>query len=137
MALSRRAFLASLTAGAGVLTGTALWLTSPTSFLHTAIRDHFGPDSVSDDDITAFINDFLVYEPRWNALKHRLFGRLGGFGLHVTGFVDGPERLRREALTAFLLGSDAMTRNTPDDPISYLAFPDPYEIGCLPGYPLA
>lgn len=137
MQLTRRSTLlggASL-AVAGALFGT--FLTNPDAFIKAALRDHFAPLRLSESDLNRFVADFRTSRPQWNALKHRVFGRLGAVGLMLVDQVDGPERLRREALTAFILGSDAMLRTDPNEPISYINFPEPYEVGCIPGYPLA
>lgn len=130
MKLRRRTFVLGLVAA----TGAALYLASPRAFVAAAIRDHFREGEVSEEDIATFTEDFVTYRPQWNALKHRVFGRLGTFGLHLAPHLDGPRRMREDAITAFLLGSTAMQRRTPEDKIAYLAFPDPYMTGCIPAF---
>jgi len=131
MKVGRRAFLV---AGTSFLGAGLFWLTSPQSFIASAIRDHFAPGQVSEDDIAAFADDFVTFRPQWDALKHRVFGRLGMVGLWLAPYLDGPSRMREEAITAFLLGSTAMQIANADDPITYLTFPDPYQTGCYPAF---
>jgi hypothetical protein len=131
MMFGRRTFLVGAAAAVG---GGLFYLASPRSFVAAAIRDHFAPGQVSEDDIAAFSDDFMTNKPEWDALKHRVFGRLGVLGLSLAPYLDGPSRMRDDAITAFLLGSTAMQITEPDDPVIYLTFPDPYQTGCFPAF---
>jgi hypothetical protein len=131
MILHRRTVLVGALAA---VAGGVLWRASPRAFVAAAIRDHFRSGEVSEDDIIAFADDFMTYRTEWAALKHRVFGRLGAFGLYLAPYLDGPSRMRDDAITAFLLGSTAMQRRDPQDQIVYLAFPDPYQTGCIPAF---
>ena len=131
MTIRRRTFLVGASAA---VVGGVLWLASPRAFVVAAIRGHFHSGEVSEDDIAAFADDFMTYRTEWAALKHRVFGRLGVFGLYLAPYLDGPSRMRDDAITAFLLGSTAMQRRDPQEQIVYLAFPDPYQTGCIPAF---
>ncbi|MBY8975354.1 hypothetical protein KHP62_06030 [Rhodobacteraceae bacterium NNCM2] len=130
MKLSRRTLMigaAALTGGAAV----AAVATRPTGFIEAVIREHFRPGDVSDEDIRRFAEDYVARSARWQTIQYKAFGRLGSIGLlPKIRDVWGVRKEREAALTAFLMGSDALFRTDETQPITYIAFPDPYETGC-------
>ncbi|MEM7508189.1 MAG: hypothetical protein AAF415_15760 [Pseudomonadota bacterium] len=131
MGLTRRGLLAGFL-GSGVVIAGGVLLSSPHGYVKHVIRQHFSAETLDEEDLDRFAEDFFARRPRWNTLEQRLFGRLGGWA-DMTPLVDrwSVRKMREDALTAFVLGSNAMTRASLSEPVEYLYFPDPWEAGCV------
>ncbi|MEM8842234.1 MAG: hypothetical protein AAGD47_10710 [Pseudomonadota bacterium] len=132
MKLTRRTALFGGGAGLVALVAGGALFSSQNAYVKHVIRSHFRPGEVSEDDLDLFAEDFARKRPEWNALKFRLFGRLGSLA-ELTPIAGRPGivRLREDALSSFILGSNCMTRVDLNEPLEYLYFPDPYEAGCV------
>ncbi|MEO0819626.1 MAG: hypothetical protein AAF074_04275 [Pseudomonadota bacterium] len=124
--------------GAGLLAlggGVGFWLLPPTRFIEAVVRDHFRGGEADNADLRRFAEDFLARHPQWTGLRHRLFGKVGSVALvEVMPNRKYIDEMREEILAAFILGSTAMRRADESEPVEYLGFPDPYEMGCIPAF---
>lgn len=128
--LTRRSLLIGVSLAA--VGSAAFWALSPRRFIEAVIRHHFRPGEVAEAEITRFADDYFARRAHLGDIEHRVFGRLGGLGL-MSAFdgVHQIEDLRKDALLTFILGSTAMGRVDENEPIAYVSFPDPYEVGCV------
>ena len=131
MKINRRKMLAGTLGILGLSLG-GFAVASPHGYVKHVIRSHFSAETIPEEQLDLFAADFFAFRPRWNTLEHRLCGRLGRL-VDATPLKDrwAVRKLREDALTTFILGSNAMTRASSAEPVEYLYFPDPYRSGCV------
>lgn len=133
--LRRRLFLGSIV-GAGVAAtavGFAVLPLSPELRLKQLLRSRLSYLTFSDDVVDAFMRDFSADSPdRFAHLRSTAY--VGQKALYSQDLVTSGLpifRFERFVISAFLLSTDFFRRGAQTDtPLRYVAYNDPYKVGC-------
>jgi len=130
--LSRRGFLLTLlgltaAAAGGLQLCDARRRRHPALAIADLVRDRLSHLDLERQDLERFGHDFLA---RCGPGKRHQVERLTAARPAAGGSGLAARKLEREIFASFLCGSDFFDRPGEPAAASYVAFPDPYELGC-------